>query len=249
MTDLTVQDRRSAAIEQAQLSPMEALESRIIREGDIEKMRELLKFRNELQQIQAKQLFTEAMAAFKAENIRVGKDKDNKQYNSKYTSIGNLVDTVTPYLSKHGLSANWDIDQANGIKVTCTITHRAGYSHSVSMQGPPDTSGQKNALQQIKSTVTYLKIGTFEAACGLASVDGNQDDDGNGFNQAPGGEMEPGAEADFLASIEGSASIDELKRNYEPALKAALSARDEGASKRFSAAKNERYKALKKEGW
>ncbi|WP_241085163.1 hypothetical protein [Candidatus Vondammii sp. HM_W22] len=41
-------------------------------------------------------------------------------------------------------------------------------------------SGSKNPIQQIKSTITYLKIATYEAVTGIASTEGNVDDDGNG---------------------------------------------------------------------
>jgi hypothetical protein len=47
------------------------------------------------------------------------------------------------------------------------------------MNAPADTSGAKNVIQQIKSTITYLKAVTFESICGLASTDATVDDDGN----------------------------------------------------------------------
>lgn len=47
------------------------------------------------------------------------------------------------------------------------------------MRGPIDTSGSKNALQQRRSTRTYLRIDTYEAVTGIAT-DYAEDDDGNG---------------------------------------------------------------------
>jgi hypothetical protein len=109
----------------------------------------------------------------------VTKDKANKQYGSKYTSIGNMFNTVTPRLSKYGFSVNFEVQQAEMITVTCIVTHKLGHSESVSMSAPPDGSGSKNTLQQIKSTLTYLRAATFESAIGIASSDANLDDDGN----------------------------------------------------------------------
>jgi hypothetical protein len=147
---------------------------------DVDKLNALLAVKERWEAGEAKKAYTEAMTEFKSSAPIVTKDRDNLQYNSKYTSIGNLVNTINPHLSQYGLSARWDIDQSNGIRVTCVMTHRLGHSESTSMSGPPDNSGKKNPLQEIKSTITYLKAATFEAITGLASTDANLDDDGNG---------------------------------------------------------------------
>ena len=131
---------------------------------------------------EAKKAYHFAMSEFKKERIVITKDKDNAQYKSKYTSIGNLVDSVTPILGKHGLTHKWDISQEGDmITVTCVSTHALGHSEKVSMQAPSDKSGAKNPIQQIKSTRTYLQAATFESLFGLASTDANCDDDGNGY--------------------------------------------------------------------
>ena len=148
--------------------------------GTMEQAREMMALQKEWKAEQARDAYYAAVAEFKRNPPTVYKDKDNAQFKSRYTSIGNLVNTVNVALSAHGLTAHWDIDQADRIKVTCTLSHRLGHSGSCSMEGPPDTSGAKNPLQQIKSTVTYLKLATYEAITGIASSEGNADDDGNG---------------------------------------------------------------------
>ena len=57
------------------------------------------------------------------------------------------------------------------------MTHTLGHSESVEADGPLDTSGSKNPLQQYKSTRTYLKKEAYCAITGIASAD--NDDDGN----------------------------------------------------------------------
>src|SRR5690606_10985087 len=86
---------------------------------------------------------------------------------------------ATPALSKHGLSASWDItrDEKDWIEVTCTVEHVLGGNKKVALGGPPDSGGAKNALQARISTVTYLERATFKAACGLAEQ--GDDKDGN----------------------------------------------------------------------
>lgn len=161
------------------ITPMEMLNSAITRGDSLDKLERLMDLNDRWEKAQAKKAFIEAKAAFKASAPVVTKDKTNNQYNSRYASIGSVVNAVNEALSKHGLDADWQFDQSNGIRVTCILTHVAGHSESVSLVGTPDTSGTKNPLQQIKSTLTYLKLATFEAVTGIATKEGNRDDDGN----------------------------------------------------------------------
>ena len=181
-----------------QATPMTMLAEAVHRGMDVATIKDLMQLQKEWEANEARKAYAVALAAFKENPPTVYKDKDNVQYGSKYASIGNLVNTVNVGLSAQGLSAHWDIDQSAGIKVTCILTHRAGHSEKVSMSGPADDSGKKNPLQQIKSTVTYLKIATFEAVAGIASADANQDDDGNGAGTG----LDAGIRADFEAAIE-----------------------------------------------
>lgn len=167
----------------AQATPMQMLSMAVAKGVDIDQLTKLMDLQERWEKNEAKKAFLDAKAAFSANPPAVYKDKDNKQYGSKYSSIGNLVNTVNEELSKHGLSTSWNVNQTEGISVTCVLTHRMGHSESCSMTGPQDSSGSKNPLQQIKSTVTYLKISTFEAVTGIASLDGNADDDGNGYGK------------------------------------------------------------------
>ncbi len=75
-------------------------------------------------------------------------------------------------LAAHGFSHRWDTKQADGrIEVSCILTHNLGHSESTTLEASPDSSGKKNAIQQVASTVTYLQRYTLLAACGLATKD------------------------------------------------------------------------------
>lgn len=164
----------------ANMSPAQMMQMALAQKQDLAGLKELLELQKEYEAHEAKKAYVKAMSKFRAEGVIVSKDKENKQYGSRYTSLGNLVNSAIPALSKHGLSHKWETAQEGDvIRVTCVMTHEAGHSESTTMEGPPDASGSKNALQKIKSTVTYLKLATFEAITGLASVEGNLDDDGN----------------------------------------------------------------------
>jgi hypothetical protein len=57
-----------------------------------------------------------------------------------------------------------------------------GHSESTSLTAAPDTSGSKNSIQAVGSTITYLERYTLLALTGLAAQ--GQDDDGQAM-EAP----------------------------------------------------------------
>ncbi len=210
------------------LTPVDLLRMAVSQNADLDKLTKLMDLQERWEAGEAKKLFVAALSAFKAHAIEVVRDKTNKQYDSKYVSLGNLVATVTPFLSQHGLSCRWDLDQTSGIKVTCIMTHTAGHSESVSMTCPLDTSGAKNPIQQVKSSITYGKGCTFESICGLASTDANLDDDGNA---ASNGEL--AEQIEWIMNAKDKPELEKLfKAAYKKfdgnsgALKALISAKD-----------------------
>lgn len=226
-------------VEYKQPTPMDLIQMAVQQGADVDKLEKLMDLKLRWEANEARKAFEDAFTAFKAEIIPLVKDKDNNQYKSKYISLANLVNTVTPFLSKHRLTMRWDIDQTHGIKVTCIVTH-AGHSTSASMSCPPDTSGAKNAIQQIKSAITYAKACTFESVCGLASTDANVEDDGNGSERLGERSVE-----EYLTSIRDASSLAELQAKYEEAKAAASEKSDAKAVVEFLNAKDERYKQLK----
>lgn len=229
------------------VTPMDLIQMAVSGNADLDKLEKLLELKREWEADEAKKAFVAAMAAFKREPILITKDRDNKQYQSKYTSLGNLVNTVTPFMSKHGLSADWEIDQSKGIKVTCVITHSMGHSKRVSFECGPDASGAKNPIQQIKSAITYAKACTFESACGLASSDANLDDDGNGVPKEAAGTPEE-RQVEQIDLIMSARTAKELFAIHAAAHTEAQKVKDTDAMKGYLKAKEARKAELQKEG-
>lgn len=190
------------------VTPSRLLQVAVEQGQDLEKLEKLMELERSWKADVAREAFYQALTDFKKEELRVTKDKENVQYGSRYTSIGNLVNTVNTVMAPFGLSARWEIDQEKGIKVTCILSHTLGHSESVAMSGPPDESGKKNQLQQIKSTITYLESSTFQAVTGVVSQDGF-DDDANTATEL--------LSADEIADIE--ALITEVDADREAFLK------------------------------
>ncbi len=174
-------DKKEVAVmPETALGPMASAKILLEKNVDLEKIEKMLELQAKWDAIQAEKAFTIAMTEFKSNAPVITRDKENSQYGSFYTTLGNLVNSSLPKMSECGLSHKWNVEQSEQIKVTCIVTHKDGHREPTSMSGPPDDSGKKNPIQQIKSTVTYLKAATFESAMGLASSDANVDDDGNG---------------------------------------------------------------------
>jgi len=162
------------------VSPDNLLALAIEKGADLDQLEKLMDMKERWEKGEARKAYFLAVSDFKAAPIVITKDKVNKQYASRYTSKGNLVNTVNVVLSKFELNARWDVSQQDDeITVTCILSHAQGHSEQVSLSGPPDDSGSKNSLQQIKSTKTYLEIATYEAVIGVASTDDPGDTDGN----------------------------------------------------------------------
>lgn len=83
-------------------------------------------------------------------------------------------------LNKNGLSLSFDISAAVGqpVTVTAILEHRDGHSRRVSITLPHDSTGSKNAVQAIGSSIAYGKRYTGMAILNLTAEDDETDDDG-----------------------------------------------------------------------
>lgn len=154
----------------------------------VERLAQLWELQEKIDAKQAKQEYTEAMAALKRNPPKIIKDRINAQFKSKYASIDSIINGSMEALGQNDFSVNFMPEQDKEtllLTVTCILTHKGGHSEKATMCAPPDSSGSKNALQQIKSTLTYLRGATFEAVTGFAGSDANMDDDGNEWGKKP----------------------------------------------------------------
>jgi hypothetical protein len=209
---------------------------------DVAKLEHLLAVKERWEANEARKAFNEAFAAFKAEAVVIIKNRDvtdGPLKGKKYAELFSVVNAVTPALSKYGLSHSWKPtkDEKEWIEITCTLKHALGHSESVSMSGPPDAGGAKNALQARISTITYLERCTLKAVCGVAEQ--GDDNDGNG-----GPQMEERALADHLAAIDAAADAQSLLKAFGQAWRAAETINDVKAMKKLGDRKEERKKAL-----
>lgn len=157
---------------------------------DVGKLQALLNVKQQWDAEEARKAFVVALNAFKANPPEVLKDKavsygaGNKTA-YKHAGLDRASEIIGAALAQHGISHRWDVEQnENKIRVTCILTHTMGHSERVTMEATPDTSGSKNSIQAIGSTVSYLQRYTLFAASGVAPK--NVDDDGRGGGDLKG---------------------------------------------------------------
>lgn len=155
--------------------------------ADLDKLERLMALQERWEATEARKAYDTAFSAFKAEAVVIVKNRKvtaGPLAGKSYAELFSVVNAITPALSRHGLSSSWKIskDEPQWLEVTCTLKHVAGHTESVSMGGPPDVGGAKNAIQARASTVSYLERYTLKAITGLSEQD---DDDNGGRRTAP----------------------------------------------------------------
>lgn len=176
---LAVQQQRAVV----SATPADLLRIAVESGADLGRLEQLMALQERWEAKEAKRAFDAAFSAFKAEAVTIIKGRkvtDGPLKNKSYAELHDVVNAVTPALSKHGLSSSWKLtmDEKDWMQVTCYLRHVNGHEESVSMGGPPDVGGAKNAIQARASTKTYLERYTLKAITGLSEQ--NDDNDGNG---------------------------------------------------------------------
>jgi hypothetical protein len=240
-------------------TPMDLLQLAIQKEGSIDVIERLAALQMQIQDREDKIAFSQAMASFR-DNMPViirerpiygKKDAQGNPGPVRYKAVA-LEDVATPLskaLLEHGISYRFkSADLPDGrTRVTCYLRLKgtAYEEEGATLAAPPDTSGDKDALKAVGSTVSYLEKYTLLQSCGV-HVYGSDPEatEPEGITQ--------GAGADWISSITGAATREECMANWTSATKAAAGAckgePDYKAMVLFTQARDARMLQLRKEG-
>lgn len=156
------------------LTPLEMLNRAVANGADIAVLERLMDLQDRWDKAAARRAFDNAIAEAKAQIPSI--QRNRMGHNSKaYADFAGIAKVVDPVLSAKGLSYRFRSQQADKINVTCVLSHKDGHSEETTLSGPSDTTGNKNAVQAIGSTLTYLQRYSLMQALGLAV---SNDDDG-----------------------------------------------------------------------
>lgn len=161
---------------------MDLIRQAVMAGQPLDVIRELKALSTELAQEEAQRAFDKAIAAAKADIKPIVRTE--KGHNGNYANLASIADAVDPILSRHGLNYRHRTAQAQtGLTVTCILSHELGHREETTITAAADTSGNKNSIQAIGSTQTYLMRYTLIAALGLSTT---KDDDGAAAGKTTG---------------------------------------------------------------
>lgn len=208
------------------LNPLELLDRALSTGASTESLEKLMVLQERWEKNEARKAFDSAIAEAKAEIKPVVRNRQGHNQ-KRYADFAAIAMACDPILSKHGLSYRFRSQQTERINVTCVLSHRAGHSEETTLSGPADTSGNKNAIQAIGSTLTYLQRYSLIQALGLAAAD---DDDGisagaitdDQANEIRALVTETKADVDRFLKYIGAPSISDIPADKFKSAKAAL---------------------------
>jgi hypothetical protein len=178
----------------AAVTPMDMLNRAVSSGASLEMVEKLMTLQERWDASQARKQFDAAVADAKAEIPAITRNATG--HNSKrYADFAAIAKVVDPIIGKHGLSYRFRTTQNGSIAVTCILSHKAGHSEETTLCGPADGSGNKNAIQAIGSTLTYLQRYSLVQMLGLAAA---ADDDGKASGS---GETVTQKQADDLSDL------------------------------------------------
>lgn len=166
------------------LTPMDLIDRATANGATPETLEKLLALQERFEANQARKAFDTAISEAKAEIPPIVRNATGHN-SKKYVDFAAIARVVDPILSRHGLSYRFRSEQGERINVTCILSHRDGHSEQTTLSGPADTSGNKNAVQAIGSTLTYLQRYSLIQALGLAAAHDDDGKDGGAPDRGP----------------------------------------------------------------
>lgn len=212
---------------------------------DIDKMERLLALQERVQERNAVAAFNDALAEMQPRLpiitergriiIRDKSDSAKITQETPYALWEDINEAIRPLLHEHGFALTFKTGTAADGKLVVTgiLKHRFGHQEEAAIPLPHDSSGSKNAVQAIGSSLSY---GKRYAAIQLLNITtkGEDDDGATATNMRAGGE-EPMPRAklegkypsasqlkaalrEFSNKLRTTGDVDALQREYKDAL-------------------------------
>lgn len=170
------------------VTPMMMLDRAVSNGAPIETIERLAALAERMEAQRAEKAFAKAFAAAKANIPPIIKNRDG--HNGKYADFHAVASVVDPILSANGLFyKHRTVQQPDGtVLMVCQLWHEEGHREENSLAAKPDAGGNKNSIQAVGSTQTYLMRYTLLASLGIAP---SNDDDGRSSGDRPAETITP----------------------------------------------------------
>jgi hypothetical protein len=245
MSDL-IPVNEAAIVPTAQITPMQVIQQAVAQGANVDQLERLMALQERYDANEAKKAFVAALNEFKRNPPKIHKTKTVSygagKTSYKHASLDDVSRIIGDALATVGISHRWDTEQLEGglIRVTCVLTHKQGHSERVPLQASPDSSGSKNSIQAVGSTVSYLQRYTLLSATGMAVSE--QDDDGL---QGKGKQLSDADKTGFTAQIEACETSGQAESLWQEIAKATTECGDVPAYAELKAALAAKMKKLK----
>ena len=148
---------------------------------DIEKMERLMAMHERMQSKNAQTEFNAALASMQCDIPSIA-ERGEGHNRKTYATLEDINDVIKPIMQRYGFAMSFKVEHtASGINVTGILMHRAGHREETTMLLPSDTSGGKNAVQAVASSVSY---GKRYVMCAMLNISTRGEDD-DGYAAAP----------------------------------------------------------------
>lgn len=160
-------------------------------EVDVDKLERLMAMAERLQEREARTQFAAALAIVQPNlpiitekgRIRVPAKDGKAGHETPYALWEDINEAIRPVLAENGFALSFRIGhtEEGKVKVTGVLSHRGGHQEETTIILMQDSTGSKNSVQAIGSSVSYGKRYTAMALLNITSR--GEDDDGKAAGQ------------------------------------------------------------------
>ncbi|MCJ8293372.1 MAG: ERF family protein [Colwellia sp.] len=187
-TEIITKDETIHPLAVQQEQYMGLIQMAVEKGADIAQLEKLMDLQDRFEAKNARRSFFEGLSIFqsiiptiKKTGLASFKTKTGKTEYT-YAKLEDIARVIRPTLKEAGLSYRYEQSSENNLMtVICIITHKEGHQEQTSMSAFADQSGSKNQIQQIASTISYLRRYTLTGALGITV--GDEDDDGGFYEE------------------------------------------------------------------
>jgi len=141
---------------------------------DVSKMEKLLDMQMMIMDREARNAFIRDFGLMQSEFPAI--ERRGKSHNGMFATFDDINSATTPARSKYGFALSFVPTTANGlITISATLSHHQGHTETASISLPAETSGSKNDVQAVGSTISYGMRFTIKSLLSVSTLDPDMD--------------------------------------------------------------------------
>lgn len=165
------------------LTPVEMIMAAVSGQADLDKLKGLMELQFKWEADQARKVFAKAFAQTQANILPIVRNKTNKQTNSKYSDLSDIIEITQPIYNKEGFSVTFnegDSPLPEHIRIIAEVLHAQGHKEIYHYDVPMDGTGIKGNpnMTKIHAKASSTSYGRRYLMCMIWNIP-TADNDGN----------------------------------------------------------------------